>query len=94
MEGAGPIAGTAVSQKVAIASTDWLAADRVGVELMGVDFTKIGYLNYCMRAGNRGQGDLAKIEILGPEIKDHVKTYQLPPQWEQIISWQKPVVAA
>jgi uncharacterized protein (DUF362 family) len=89
MEGAGPIAGTPVNQKVAIASTDWLAADRVGVELMGVDFSKIGYLNYCMRAGNRGQGDLAKIEILGPAIKDHVKTYQLPPQWEQIISWQK-----
>jgi uncharacterized protein (DUF362 family) len=94
MEGAGPIAGTPVSQKVAIASTDWLAADRVGVELMGVDFSKIGYLNYCLRAGNRGQGDLAKIEILGPPIKHHVKTYQLPPQWEQIIGWQKPVASA
>jgi hypothetical protein len=34
------------------------------------------------------------MEILGPAIKDHARTYQLPKTWEQIISWQKPVVAA
>ena len=94
MPGAGPINGTPVSQKVCIASTDWLAADRVGVELMGVDFSKIGYLNYCVTAGDRGQGDLSKIQILGGAIKDYAKTYQLPPQWQQIISWQKPMGSA
>lgn len=94
MEGTGPVHGTPVQQRVCIASLDWLAADRVGAELMGVDFSKIGYLSYCAQAGDRGQGDLSKIEILGPPIKDHAKTYQLPRQWDQITSWQKPVVAS
>ncbi len=94
MEGTGPVNGTAISQKVCVASLDWLAADRVGAELMGVDFSKIGYLSYCARAGNRGQGDLSKIQIVGGAIKDYAKTYQLPRQWEQITSWQKPVAMA
>ena len=94
MEGTGPVRGTPVDQKVCVASMDWLAADRVGAELMGVDFSKIGYLTYCAQAGDRGQGDLSKIEIVGPPIKDHAKTYQLPKQWDQITSWQKPVATA
>jgi uncharacterized protein (DUF362 family) len=94
MEGTGPVNGTPVSQKVAIGSLDWLAADRVGAELMGVDFSKIGYLSYCAKAGDRGQADLSKIEIVGPAIKDYAKTYQLPRQWEQITSWQSPMKAS
>jgi uncharacterized protein (DUF362 family) len=95
MEGTGPVNGTAISQKVCVASLDWLAADRVGAALMGVDFEKIGYLSYCARSGKFGQGgDLSKIEIVGPPIKDYAKTYQLPRQWEQITSWQKPVATA
>lgn len=91
MEGTGPVNGTPVAHRVCIASQDWLAADRVGAELMGVDFSKIGYLTFCAQAGDRGQSDLSKIEILGPPIKDYAKTYQLPKQWEQITSWQKPM---
>ena len=94
MQGAGPINGTAVSQNICLASMDWLAADRVGVELMGVDFAKIGYLNYCAKAGDRGQADLSKITVIGEAIKDHVKTYELPPQWQQIVTWQKPIGSA
>ncbi len=94
MEGTGPVNGTPISQKVCIASTDWLAADRVGAELMGVDFDKIGYLSYCAKAGDRGQADLGKIEIVGPPVKDYAKTYQLPRQWEQITSWQTPPATA
>ena len=90
MEGTGPVHGTPISQKVCIASMDWLAADRVGAELMGVDFNKIGYLSFCAQAGDRGQGDLSKIEIVGPPLKDYAKTYQLPRNWDQITSWQKP----
>jgi uncharacterized protein (DUF362 family) len=90
MEGTGPVNGTPVDHKVCIASLDWLAADRVGAELMGVDVGKIGYLTYCIQSGDLGQGDLGKIEIVGPALKDHVRTYQLPKTWEQITSWQKP----
>ena len=91
MEGTGPVNGSPVEQKVCIASLDWLAADRVGAELMGVDFSMIGYLSYCARAGNRGQGDLSRIEIVGPPLRDYAKKYALPRQWEQITSWQKAV---
>jgi uncharacterized protein (DUF362 family) len=94
MEGTGPVHGTAISQKVCLASLDWLAADRVGAELMGVDVNKIGYMNFCIKAGNRGQGDLSKIQIVGPPIKNFVKNYQLPNTWQQITSWQKPMVAS
>jgi uncharacterized protein (DUF362 family) len=91
MEGTGPVNGTPVDHKVCLASLDWLAADRVAAELMGVDIGKIGYLTYCVQAGDRGQGDLSKIEILGPAIKDVAKTYKLPATWEQITSWQKAI---
>ena len=93
MEGTGPVHGTAISQKVCLASLDWLAADRVGAELMGVDVNKIGYLNFCIKSGTRGQGDLSKIQIVGPPVKNFAKNYQLPNTWQQITSWQRPMLA-
>jgi len=36
MEGNGPVSGTAVNQQAAIAGLDWLAVDRVAVEIMNV----------------------------------------------------------
>ena len=94
MEGTGPVHGTAISQKVCLASLDWLAADRVGAELMGVDVNKIGYLNFCIKSGTRGQGDLSKIQIVGPPVKNFAKNYQLPNTWQQITSWQRPMLAS
>jgi uncharacterized protein (DUF362 family) len=94
MEGTGPVHGTAISQKVCLASLDWLAADRVGAELMGVDVNKIGYMSFCIKSGTRGQGDLSKIQIVGPPIKNFAKTYQLPNTWQQITSWQRPMLAS
>lgn len=76
MEGNGPSNGTPVDHRVCVASTDWLAADRVAVELMGVDFSWIGYLNYCAQAG-LGTADLKRIEIVGESISSHIKTYKL-----------------
>jgi uncharacterized protein (DUF362 family) len=89
MEGYGPTRGTAVEHRVCIVGTDWLAADRVAVELMGIDFAKIGYLNYCAQAG-MGQGDLTKIEIIGEPVARHVKTYKLAPNIEKQLIWMKP----
>jgi uncharacterized protein (DUF362 family) len=90
MEGQGPGRGTPVNSRVCVASLDWLAADRVGVELMGIDFAKVGYLNYCANMG-LGQADLSKIEIVGPAIKDHVKPYKMPANFEEQLIWMKPV---
>ena len=91
MEGNGPNNGAPVDHRVCIASTDWLAADRVGVELMGVDFAKVGYLNYCAQTG-LGETDLNKIEIIGERISDHIKTYKLSDNIEKQLIWMKPAV--
>jgi uncharacterized protein (DUF362 family) len=93
MEGNGPIAGTPVDHRVCVVSTDWLAADTVGAELMGIDVGKIGYLTYCARM-SMGQADLSKIEILGPRLKDHIKKYKEPPSMEKLLDWQKPAQSA
>ena len=76
MEGNGPTRGTPVDHRVCVVSTDWLAADRVAVELMGIDFSTIGYLNYCSQTG-LGMADLNKIEIIGESISKHIKQYKL-----------------
>ena len=89
MEGQGPTNGTPVAHRVCVVGTDWLAADRVAVALMGIDFAKIGYLNYCAEAG-LGEGNLKKIEIVGPPLKEHVKTYELAPNIEEQLIWMKP----
>jgi uncharacterized protein (DUF362 family) len=88
MEGNGPVGGTPVDHKVAVVSLDWLAADRVAVELMGIDYTKIGYLNFCAQAG-LGQGDLSKIEVVGAKITDHIKKYKLSDNFDQQMIWMK-----
>jgi hypothetical protein len=76
MQGNGPCWGTAVDHRVAVAGLDWLATDRVGLELMGIDPTWPAYLNYCAQAG-LGQYDLSKIEVIGERVSDHAKKYQL-----------------
>jgi len=89
MEGNGPINGSPVDHRICIASTDWFAADRVGVELMGVDFAKVGYLNYCAQTG-LGEPDLNKIEIIGERLSDHIKSYKLHENIENQLIWMKP----
>ena len=69
MEGNGPWSGTPVAHRIAVASTDFLAADRVGVECMGIDAGWPGYLNYCYQDG-LGQWDLSKIDVVGAKIAD------------------------
>jgi len=89
MEHNGPTLGTPIDHRVCVVSQDWLAADRVGVELMGIDFSKIGYLNHCMNMG-LGNADLAKIEIIGERLADHTRQYKLPDNFEKQVVWMKP----
>jgi uncharacterized protein (DUF362 family) len=90
MQGNGPVGGTPVDHRVCLASPDWLAADRVAVELMGIDFAKVGYLNYCAQA-KLGEADLGKLEILGPAVREHIKPYKLHDNVEQQLIWTRPV---
>jgi len=76
MEGNGPNSGTPVDHRVCVVGTDWLAADRVAVELMGIDFAKVGYLNFCAQTGS-GIADLSKIEIIGETLNNHKRSYKL-----------------
>jgi uncharacterized protein (DUF362 family) len=90
MEGNGPVGGTPVEHRVAVSSLDWLAADRVAVALMGIDLAKMGYLNYCAAAG-MGETDMARMEILGARVADHVRTYRLADNVDKQLQWMKPL---
>lgn len=64
MEGNGPVGGTPVDARIALASLDPLAMDSLATKLMGFDPSQILYLTSMAEAG-MGQGDLGKIEVLG-----------------------------
>jgi uncharacterized protein (DUF362 family) len=89
MEGNGPINGTAVDHRICLVSNDWLAADRLAVKLMGIEWANVGYLNFCADAG-LGQADLERIEVLGEPAARHVKTYKLADNIEEQLTWKKP----
>ena len=90
MEGNGPTQGTVVDHRICVASTDWFAADRVGVELMGINFADVGYLNYCADAGI-GDPDISHYEIVGERIEDHIKKYRLSDSIQRQLIWKQPV---
>ncbi len=90
MEGNGPNSGTPVASRIAIASMDYVAADRVGIEAMGIDPVWPGYLNYCWQCG-LGQYDLAKIQIRGEKLSDVIKKYRLHQDIERELQWMGPM---
>jgi uncharacterized protein (DUF362 family) len=90
MEGDGPTQGTAVESHVAIASTDFLAADRVGLEVMGINPDWVGYLNYCSQVGI-GQFDLARIDVTGATIASVQKKYKLHDDINRELEWMGPL---
>ena len=91
MEGNGPVSGTPVAHRIALASTDFLAADRVGLECMGIDAGWPGYLNYSWQAG-LGQYDLAKIDVIGQKIADVKKKYRLHADVDRMLEWRGPML--
>ena len=90
MEGNGPNSGLPVPSRLAIASTDYVAADRVGVECMGINPDWVGYLKYCHETGV-GQYDLAKIDVRGAKIADARRSYQLHRDIERMLEWMGPM---
>ncbi|MCL5281949.1 MAG: DUF362 domain-containing protein [Planctomycetes bacterium] len=68
MEGNGPVGGTPVDAKVALASLDPLALDILTTKIMGFDPAKIPYVKAMIEAG-MGQGDLAKVQVLGTPVE-------------------------
>jgi len=87
MQGNGPVSGEPIETKVAIASTDFLAADRVGLEVMGIRFEDVGYLQYCAQAG-LGEGNLKKIELLGSSLDECRQNFALHPSFKRQLTWK------
>ena len=88
MEGNGPASGTPVDSRVAIASTDLLAADRVALDAMTIDPTWPGYLMYCAQCG-LGQYDMNQIDLRANQTIDDVKKpYQMHKDIEQELLWR------
>ena len=90
MEGNGPSSGTPVASRIAIASTDFIAADRVGVEAMGINADWMGYLKFCSDFGI-GQFDLAKIDVRGEKIEAVRQKYRLHTDIERELEWMGPM---
>lgn len=90
MEGNGPGSGTPVPSRIAIASTDYVAADRVGIEAMGLNAAYVGYLGYCAQCG-LGQDDLSKIDIRGAKLADVTKKYRQHSDMERELKWMGPM---
>jgi len=90
MEGNGPASGTPVPSRVAIASTDFVAADRVAAETMGVNSDWLGYAKFAGGMG-MGQYELDKIDVLGAKIDEVKKPYRMHPDIEKELQWQGPM---
>lgn len=86
MEGDGPSGGTPVPMRVAIASPDFIAADRVGLETMGIPPHAVGYLQYAAQLGT-GQFDLAKIDIRGEKPASVRRVFKLHDAIQQQLDW-------
>jgi hypothetical protein len=87
---AGTAAAAMIGHRIAIASTDFIAADRVGAETMGIDYRMLGWLKYCGEVG-LGQWDLSKIDVIGAQIASVQKKYRLHPDIERQLKWQGPM---
>ena len=90
MEGNGPSSGTPVASRIAVVSTDFVAADRVAAECMGIDPEWLGYAKYSGQAG-LGQFDPAKIDVIGAKVADVKKPYRMHDTIEQELKWQGPM---
>lgn len=90
MEGNGPHNGTPVPSHLAIASTDFIAADRVGLAAMGINPDWLGYLIFSGRAGI-GQYDLSKIDVEGATIASVERKYRLPDAINKDLKWMGPM---
>jgi uncharacterized protein (DUF362 family) len=91
MEGDGPINGTPVDHRIALAGFDAVAVDSMCTRLMGIPLENVGYINYCAAAG-LGNMDRDKIEIIGGKDPDKsVITYKLSSNINSQLEWKDPL---
>ena len=93
MEGNGPVRGTAVDSRVALASTDFIAADAVAAKLMGFNPSEIGYLQYA--GGNYGfdplgTADLSDIKLVGENLDSVERRFKPHYAYSEQKNWRIP----
>ncbi len=92
MEGNGPISGTPVDHKVALAGFDVVAVDSMCARLMDIPLENVGYINFLAAAGV-GNMDRDKIDIIGDkDPANSVITYKTPNNIKQQLEWKDPLV--
>ncbi|MBN4064207.1 DUF362 domain-containing protein [Dehalococcoides mccartyi] len=84
MQGNGPIAGFEMPSNVVIASHHAIAADVVGLQVMGYKLDQVGYLRYAMELRNLGLDD---IEVIGNSIADVQVSYADHKDIEEQLTW-------
>ncbi|MFC1574175.1 DUF362 domain-containing protein [Candidatus Latescibacterota bacterium] len=86
IEGNGPWSGEIVEHGVAVTSTDFVAADRLCSDLMGIDPNHMKYLEWCADVG-MGNFDMSNIRVNGPDYRNHVIKYKLHKNIDWQIEW-------
>jgi len=84
MEGNGPVRGTPVPLRLAIASTDFLAADCTALEVMGIPLSRVGYLTHCATA-RMGQFDVGKLRLLGSDLAACRRPFTLHERFQRAV---------
>jgi uncharacterized protein (DUF362 family) len=76
IEGNGPWDGTEVNHNLSLASTDFVACDRVCTEVMGIDPFYMKYLEWCGDAG-LGNWSMDNIRTVGADLRANIIKYRL-----------------
>ncbi|MDP6667180.1 MAG: DUF362 domain-containing protein [Dehalococcoidia bacterium] len=84
MQGDGPVGGYEISSNVVVASHHAIAADVVGLQVMGFELEKVGYLRYAMELRNLTLGD---IEVVGSSIEDVRVAYDEHSEMADQLTW-------
>lgn len=90
MEGNGPSQGTPIASRCAIASPDFIACDRIGVEAMGIDPAWMAYLQWCEQVGV-GHYSRDRIELRGDSLESVKQSYRMHADIDRELQWMGPL---
>lgn len=87
MEGDGPVDGTSVEMRTAIASADAVKADGAGARLIGFEPEDVGYLYYLQNEYHKGEYSLDN--LIGEDINRIKKTFKRHGTYDIQSQWQE-----
>jgi len=84
MQGNGPIDGYKKQSNVVVASHHGIAADVVGLQVMGYRLDQVGYLRYAMELRNLTMADL---QVVGKTIREVQSNYDNHSDIDEQLTW-------